>query len=492
MLTDDTIKDLINSPLETQTLLKTSLKLFIKVFHYYLTKQNFIFKPFHNEIIESIENIVYAKATKKNLAISISPRCGKSITVKYALAWFYAVNKDCNNIYTSYSDKLIQKFSGEIRDIIESDLYIKLFNITLKKDTTAKSLWQIDNGGQLMASPMGGSITGFGAGTSSNDFGGALVIDDPMKADDFKSETERQNVIDFYTGTLKTRLNNTEKTPIILIMQRLHQDDLIGYIQKNEPEDWNFIKVSAIDKDNNSIFPEKLSIDFLRQIERTTPFIFHSQYQQEPIAIGGNLIKSEWFKRYTVPPERFKQLYITCDTAFSDKKTADNSVFMLSGITDDNRLYILDVYCKKVLFPDLVKDLKAFYQKAIANYGRFNNINAVYIENKGSGQSLIQQLRDEGLPIVELYPTHYNAQLKKEQTTDKYTRFLEISADLESGYCYIPEVSSWSLNFLAECEAFTGTNKDVHDDQVDCLIYALKTRRNNLLIDWKTIKKVFS
>jgi predicted phage terminase large subunit-like protein len=183
---------------------------------------------------------------------------------------------------------------------------------------------------------------------------------------------------------------------------------------------------------------------------------------------------------------------IVCDTAFSEKKTADNSAFGLFGILDNNDIYLLDMYCKKVIFPDLVRDLKSFYQKSVNNYGKFNNINAIYIENKGSGQSLIQQLREERLPILELQPTYYNKQLNKEQVADKYTRFLEISADLENGYCFIPESSSWVLNFISECERFQGTKEDTHDDMVDVLIYGLKKRRENAIIDWMEVKRIFS
>lgn len=113
----------------------------------------------------------------------------------------------------------------------------------------------------------------------------------------------------------------------------------------------------------------------------------------------------------------------------------------------------------------------------------YNSISSIFIENKASGMSLIQELRHERLPVSELYPTYYNRELKKEQTTDKYTRYLEISSDIANGYVYIPEQSDWVLDFLAECESFDGLGTH-RDDRVDCLIYALKIRRQRQEIDW--------
>ena len=118
-------------------------------------------------------------------------------------------------------------------------------------------------------------------------------------------------------------------------------------------------------------------------------------------------------------------------------------------------------------------------------------VSAVYIENKGSGISLIQQLRTAGLPVSELMPTVHNAEARKDQISDKFTRFNEIAADLESGYCHIPESAPWLLEFLSECEAFTGGKQDAHDDMVDCLMYAMKQRRKGLITDWSAMTASF-
>jgi predicted phage terminase large subunit-like protein len=139
------------------------------------------------------------------------------------------------------------------------------------------------------------------------------------------------------------------------------------------------------------------------------------------------------------------------------------------------------------------RDLKNFYTSRNEEYKQ-GYIRTIYIENKGSGISLIQELRNEGLPISELTPTIQvkNPYIRaEEKVADKYTRFLEVSSDLESGYVALPTVSNWVNDFIKECEAFDGGITNLHDDRVDCLIYALKVRRQSKQANWKELKNVF-
>lgn len=254
----------------------------------------------------------------------------------------------------------------------------------------------------------------------------------------------------------------------------------------NPPPNCKTVEVNYVD---NPFFP-----DVLREEMEYTKSVNFPRYEHiwlgKPNSEAGNLIKMSMFKRYTIPPQKFNGMFITCDTAFSEKKSADNSVFLLGGILGKDR-YILDVYCKKVTFVDLQRDLKSFYMKAQAEYGKHNNIDAIYIENKASGISLIQQLRAEGLPIMELTPTVHNEILKKDIVADKYTRFLEIEADLASGNVWLPDSAAWLPEFELECEAFTGGKQDEHDDVPDCICYFLKTARKYNKTDWGAIRNVF-
>lgn len=253
-----------------------------------------------------------------------------------------------------------------------------------------------------------------------------------------------------------------------------------------KPDNCITVEMNYVD---NPFFPEVLreEMEFCKKIN-------YAKYEHIWLGIpnseAGNLIKMAYFERYNVAPLSFTSLYIVCDTAFSEKKSADNSVFMLWGMLGKNR-YLLDMYCKKVTFVDLQRDLKNFYERSKDVYGAYTPLSSIYIENKGSGISLIQQLRSEGLPIQEINPTVHNAELRKDIVADKYTRFLEIEADLASHYVYLPETASWLPEFEKECEAFTGGKQEEHDDIPDCLIYGLKVARKYGEIDWKAFGDAF-
>lgn len=241
---------------------------------------------------------------------------------------------------------------------------------------------------------------------------------------------------------------------------------------------------------DNPFFP-----DVLREEMEACRKLNYARYEHiwlgKPNTELGNLIKIEWFRRFDNPPHQFVRMFIVADTAFSEKKSADNSAFGLFGVTSDGHAWLLDGYCKRVIFPDLMRDLKSFYAKSVSDWGRLNSVSTIFVENKGSGISLIQQLRQEGLPISELQPTYFNAAAKREQVADKYTRFLEVSADIESGYVHIPNESPWLLEFINQCEAFTGGKQGAHDDFVDVLIYGMKQRRKSIVPDWAKVKRAF-
>jgi PBSX family phage terminase large subunit len=201
----------------------------------------------------------------------------------------------------------------------------------------------------------------------------------------------------------------------------------------------------------------------------------------KPYSEGANLIQLSKFQRYENAPDAFPYIFITADTAFSEKQSADGSAFLLVGVLN-KKIYLLDGYWKRVTFPDLRRDMKSFYMSAKQ---RFPNLSTIWIENKASGQSLIQQLREDGLPVSELYPTVRNAALKAERTADKYTRFLEIQGEIDSERIYIPSSAAWLNEFTTQAEAFTGGKQDEHDDFIDAMIYAIKKACQGIEVNWE-------
>lgn len=469
---------------------------------------NFIVDTIHENLFKEFQDIYDLKDLRVNL--NEPPRSGKTTLASFFVVYGITKNPKSNYIYTSFSQSLLTQISSEIAGILENPVYKEMYPINralveeeeidpidefwreyLYKETgrSKYSSRKITTyaGGVVLFASIGSAITGFGAGIrQAKDFSGCLIIDDGNKPDEAYREVMRNKTNSYFSGTLLSRVNNSI-VPIINIQQRIHLEDLTGYLEK----EYNFKTCKyPLLVGEECLLPSQYTAERIEELKKDN-FTFSSQYQQEPILSGGNLIKTDWFNRYDIKPIRFDNMYIVCDTAFSEKKSADNTVFLLCG-NIQNKMYILDCYCKKVIFPDMKRDLLNFYKNKQSEYPEAF-ISSIYIENKGSGISLIQELRQLGLPISELYPTVHNELLKKDQITDKYTRFLEISSDLESGYVYLPNTSVWVDSFIRECEAFDGGKQNTHDDMVDCLIYSLKVRRkHNTNTDWKAIANVFS
>jgi len=460
----------------TRVLLRGSLKYFIAIFHKHLTSKEFVFKQFHKEIIQQLESIAFGTAEKKDLIINIVPRFGKSLIMQYFVAWSFAINPKSNFIYTSYSDNLVLSFSDRIRAVLNSELFQALFNIKFSKSEDSKRKWTTEDGGGIYAAAQGGSVTGFGAGGLEDEYAGGLIIDDPIKPMEAKSELMRQKSIDYFEQTLSNRLNNPNKTPIIIIMQRLHIDDLCGYLKRNYPDKFTILTYPAYNEEiGESIWPEKYDVDFFEKLKITNPFYFYSQFQQEPITLGGNIIKGEWFKYYRELPT-LKRVFITADTAQKIKQSNDYSVFGVWGVAD-NGLYLVDMLRGKWEAPDLK-------QQALGLWNRFKVVDDVacagfYIEDKTSGTGLIQELQRHGLPIIPL---------QRGKGEDKLTRLQGVLDYIYAGKVFLPESRVDIVNpFLAECEAFTRDDSHKHDDQVDVMVDAI----NILLLDSSDIEVIF-
>lgn len=474
--------------------------------------KEFIQEPMHSNIFEVYEAIDNCE-TKRN-TLNLCPRSGKTTIATYFLAWLWIKNPKANSIYSSFSQSLLGTIAIQLKSILENDKFKAMYNIAVNLED--EKLSPIDNfwkevlaerkkqeeknrkkkkkkdeeisysnkkiinpaGGTILFASAGSAITGFGAGVrGAEGCSGILILDDLEKPQDIRSEVIRAKTKIYYTETLLSRLNDSS-TPILNIQQRLHIDDISAYLK----ETYSFNVTTAPLLINGICqLPNQYTEERIKELQINN-YVFQSQYQQDPILAGGNLIKTEWFQRYSEAPEKFRQMYIVCDTAFSTKKTADNSAFMLAGIDHRNFLYVLDIYTGKVGFTDLKRNLKAFYEKARTNYGRFNTISTIYIEDKASGQSLLQELKEE-LPIQPIYPKVFNKHLQKEERADKVTRFYEIESDLVNGLVYLPESAPWLLDFIKESESFDGLDKN-HDDMIDCLIYSLKVKRKRKTIDW--------
>jgi predicted phage terminase large subunit-like protein len=454
---------------------------FIAAFHYISTGGEFIFKPFHIEVIEALEGLVFDEQV--NLLINMPPRAGKSEIIVYFITWTYAINPQCNNIVVCYSDELVGRFSAKMRAIVESGLYRDLFGLTIAQDTNSKSLWKINGGGETRAVSIAGGITGFGAGIKGAEYGGAIFIDDPIKPTDARSETMSRNVIELFEQNIKTRRNNPQRTPIIVDMQRVGVNDLAGHIETEieagRLSNWQSVKIKAINDRNESFWRELYPFEALKQIEAANPYVFAAQYQQEPILAGGNVIKPEKFRHYKELP---KLVYtkVFADTAFKTSTAADYSVFALCGYAQNRDCYLIKIWRGKWESPELLKTAKTIWAS-------FNGIDyprprSLAIEDKASGIGLIQELRRQKIPVELLNPKVKDpANPTKYIVADKFQRVCDVLIDIEMGCFYIPHESlniGWVKDFVKECMEFSADETHRHDDQVDAgFIYPLQERK---------------
>lgn len=464
-------------------------------FKYFVKKtfKGYYFSKFSLHVCEALNQFLKDIEDEKRpiLIIQAPPQHGKSeLASRRFPAFAFGRNPDFRIAECSYSADLANSMNRDVQRIMLDDDYKSLFSESSLNPERISTLDSqplrnserfdiVGHRGYYVSTGVGGPLTG-----KSVDIG---IIDDPIKnMKEARSVTTKEAIVSWYNTVFLSRLSR--KSGQLIMMTRWALDDLVGYVlEKNKNNNRvKLLSFPAINENNEALVPE---LHPLSQLEEFRVGMSSSEwaalYQQSPIIEGGNLIKTEWFQRYGVVPARMESIFIIADTAFSEKKSADNSAFGLFG-TAGKDLYMLDGYCKKVIFPDLRRDLKSFYEKARNTYS-YIGMPSIYIENKGSGISLIQQLREEGMPIRELQPTVHNKTLKKDQIADKYLRFNEIAADLESGYLHIPESAPWLLEFISECEAFTGGRQDTHDDFVDVLIYALKVRRQATATDWNAL-----
>lgn len=244
----------------------------------------------HRVICDALMRVFRGECMR--LIINIPPRYSKTeLAVLMFIAWGLGHVPDAEFIHTSYSATLASNNSAAVRDLIQHEAYREIFP-AVHLEAEAKSHWTTTAGGVMYAAGAGGTITGFGAGKMRQSFGGAIVIDDPHKADEARSDVIRQGVLDWFSNTLESRKNDPERTPIIVIMQRLHQSDLAGWLLGGgNGERWDHVCLSAWQDDGTPLWPEKHGADELRRMEKAAPYTFAGQYRQRPSPPEGGVFK---------------------------------------------------------------------------------------------------------------------------------------------------------------------------------------------------------
>lgn len=402
--------DIIKETSETKSTLLTDLLAFTQVFYNLRTGRDFkishpIGRESHYKIIARELTLVFHGKCNK-LIINVPPRHGKTTMLINFIAWSLARFPDSNFLYVSLSHELASLATAEIRNIITSPYYKSVFNVSLRDDSQAKDAFTTTAGGSVTAVGSGGTITGRGAGLRGVDrFGGIICIDDIIKPSEASSDTIRNGVNDWFYNTLLSRRNGGERTPIVFIGQRTHEDDLAGHLLAQHT--WSSVILPAIDGSNNAICPELLSINDLMVMRDLQPYVFSSQYQQDPISPGGSLFKIDNFPILDKQPE-ILMTFLTVDTAETSKEINDATVFSLWGVYNiehfgkDTELYGLHwLNCVEIFVEP--KDLQAEFMQFYAVCTRFKIPSFVCIEKKSTGVTLVSVLNSiQGLNIVSV------------------------------------------------------------------------------------------
>lgn len=414
-------------------------------------------------IAEYLEAARVGKITR--LIINMPPRALKSQCVSVAWpAWILGHNPSARIIAASYSAGLSVKHSLDCRQIIASLWYQRLFPKTkLTRDQNEKHKFMTTKRGFRFATSVGGTLTGEG--------GNFLIIDDPMNAAQAMNAHWREQVKRWYDQTFSTRLDDKKNGAIVLVMQRLHMDDLTahllskgGFMQLSLPaiaeEDCVF-DFGKVKKERLRGEPLHAAREDAQLIERAKRELgsqgYAAQYQQQPIPEEGALLKLHWFKRHKSPPEEPERTVQSWDTAIKSGSQHDASV-CLTFMEKNKVSYLVDVQLLRLEYPDL--------KKALLNAALRWKPNAIVIEDKASGQQLLQDLkRETHLPIIG-----------SQSKANKITRFAAVSALIEAGRVSLPHNATWLSAFEQELMAFpAGAN----DDQVDALTQYLDFLRKN-------------
>lgn len=431
----------------------------------------------------------------RNLLINIPPRMGKSSITSVAYpAWVWAQREikplsgpQVQFMSSSYASTLSERDSTKMRRLLGSSWYQNNWGANFKMvgDQNTKRKFENDKGGYRLAT----SVTG----TQTGDGGMILLVDDPISANDAHSELERQNVIRWWTETMPTRLNDSINGARIVIMQRLHEEDLSGYIlEHNDQGEWEHLMLpmryeprthcyTSIGwedprlEEGELLCPNRFDEKSVATLERDLgSFTAAGQLQQTPVVKGGGIIKDDWWKIY--PPiewgiekaefPMFEYILMSCDTAYTDKQENDFSACTVWGIwrlKDVSKIMLIDAWQERLPFHELTEK--------IIKTARARNIDKLLIEAKASGLSVFQEIKrlcqGENFSIEAVQPRGDG------QRNDKVSRVYPLQPLFENGTIYAPDAKYADMVI----QQFSSFPKGKHDDLVDSASLAINWMR---------------
>ena len=416
--------------------------------------ENFIEGRHHLEIAEKLEKVATGEITR--LIVNMPPRHSKSELASYLMpAWFLGRNPKLKIIQATHNTELAVRFGRKVRDLIDSEQYGHIFPDTdLKADSKAAGRWETSAGGEYFAAGVGAAVTGRGADL--------FIIDDPHSEQDAMSEGRLEEAYEWYTSGPRQRLQPGGK--IIVVMTRWGLRDLTGRLIKAQGSDvlsdqWEVVEFPAILPSENPLWPEFWKKDDLLKVKASLPVQkWGAQWQQQPTAEEGAIVKKEWWKVWKqedIPEVDY--IIQSYDTAFSKKESADYSAITTWGVfrseeTGADNIILMDACRGRWNFPELK-------EKALEE-NEYWQPDMMIVEAKATGTPLTDELRRAGIPIMNYTPS---------KGRDKVTRMHTVAPLFEAGMVWAPE-KHFAEEVIDECMAFPNGE---HDDYVDSMTMAL-------------------
>lgn len=432
---------------------------------------------FHIELLcdiyqKEIERIIRKEEKDKDIIVNIPPRASKSlITSVFLLPWMWIKDATLPMISISFDEDLSLLNAQYSKDIITSPEFQELFGdrFHIRKDANSKGYFMNDKGGFRLSKTTGSNITGHK--------GVVIIVDDPQNPKTSESAINRQTTIDYYTRALYNRLTPINLGVRIIIMQRLHEDDLTGYLLKNSPEDYLHICLPATVSEkvnppeyinlykDGLLDPTRLSAKTLAGFRKTLGERgYGGQYDQSPAPLEGGIWKRNWFD--IVSPLILRRdienepVHFYVDGAYTEKTTNDPTG-ILAAFKQDNFIYILDFTEVWLDFPNLIKFLQEYVRRFQYSYR-----SRIVIEPKASGLSVVQQLRAMSqLNVVEGIPPK----------DDKLTRANSVAPTIEARRVRLVD-GVYAVNYIEKVSTFPNAS---HDEATDLTVMAI----NDLLFN---------
>lgn len=458
-------------------------------------KRKFLVNDHHDKVCKVLNLILAGLLTK--VIINIAPRYSKTeLAVKNFVSNGFAQNPMAQFIHLSYSDALVQTNSDGIKAIMKTPEYQAMFpDVRISNKNDSKKKWYTTKGGIFYAASTAGQVTGHGAGAVPEEadewqnfekelkslldayeinsfeqkakFMGALIIDDPIKPEDAFSDVLRKKINDRWDSTIKNRVNSM-RTPILIMGQRTHEEDLSGYVMKQDghttdieeaiknPDIWYVLSIPAIiedDKGNEiSLWPSKWPLEKLKKMRETDQLNFDTQYMQDPTPLVGLLYKP--FREYTVIPitqTSVRKAYV--DTA----DEGDDYLCAVSYIETDEGMYITDVYYTKEAMETTEVETAIMFAKHKLQIARIESNNG----GRGFARNVERQtklLKNLGTEFIWFHQSN-NKKVRIFNKSGEVTRLIFMPVDW---------AKKWPL-FHKHVTKYRKEGKNPHDDAPDVL-----------------------